>query len=411
MSKRKTKHNEPPPAPRRTSASVWLLLLICIATAGLISYRSRLAAPPSPEQLLGDGMQHFTSAPDRSEKLLETAIAAAGGWGHYPDAEVALSCLLARRGAWSEAAFILRKLDTSTCRADLLVELGRHALESGQTEFAIETLKVASHRPLPERARALELLSQAHHRLGQATASLEAARELVAAEPDVLKHRLMFIQQLKDAERGEECCQAIREALQQSDGSSEVMQQLRYLLIEELVALGELEAAREELTSLAHVAGDSPRLQVVAADLNRLDGQLEAALETINRVLSRAPEQPLAHFTRGVVLLDLGRYEAAIPDLQEAIRVAPLDERARFKLAEAYRATGDAEAALEHQRAGAALRERRTQLESLERELASRPTDADLLGEIAGLHRALGQDQQAEQYDTWARQLQDRPHP
>ncbi len=77
---------------------------------------------------------------------------------------------------------------------------------------------------------------------------------------------------------------------------------------------------------------------------------LKEALNLINTVLQRAPNQLRFRETRGQILAKMGQYEEALPDLEAALRVLNGHADLHRTLAETYRKLGKQDMAAEHER-------------------------------------------------------------
>lgn len=114
------------------------------------------------------------------------------------------------------------------------------------------------------------------------------------------------------------------------------------------------------------------------ADLMRRQGENREAIELANRVLSLEPDNVVALGTKGAALMDLGRNEEAVTALVRAVSIDPTYVWGLRALGIAIRLLGRSEIEGREQEVVAALR----------RAVELRPTDQDLLVELADLlHR------------------------
>jgi len=101
-----------------------------------------------------------------------------------------------------------------------------------------------------------------------------------------------------------------------------------------------------------------------------IEGRLEEAADYLRRAVREDPRLVAAHMDLGVVLHRLGRPAEAIPAYAAAVRLDPENDDARFNMALAYLAAGDARSA---RKQVDALRERGSPLaDELERQIELR---------------------------------------
>src|SRR5690349_5857648 len=93
---------------------------------------------PRPEKLVEKGLAAARRDPAAAERFVRRAIVVSGG--RYPDGELALCVLFANRGDWDAAAAQFEAIDISACRPDLLLTLGRAALQSERGSLARQAL-------------------------------------------------------------------------------------------------------------------------------------------------------------------------------------------------------------------------------------------------------------------------------
>jgi len=76
-------------------------------------------------------------------------------------------------------------------------------------------------------------------------------------------------------------------------------------------------------------------------------GNFTAAIEEFDKALELNPDDPRAHYNRGLAYANLTLYEKALQDYQRAADLAPQDPKARYGLATTYSLLGDAPAAID----------------------------------------------------------------
>ncbi len=74
----------------------------------------------------------------------------------------------------------------------------------------------------------------------------------------------------------------------------------------------------------------------------------EAALKTVDELISQYKEEPMAYYLRGEILLRLGRKSEALSSFREALRLEPYNFAAAYRLAQLLEEKGDFKEALFH---------------------------------------------------------------
>jgi tetratricopeptide (TPR) repeat protein len=251
-------------------------------------------------------------------------------------------------------------------------------------------------------APALELLIENYQQWGQTEELIRAARELTQLQPDNQRAWGILIHSLKGAVRREmECLGAIRAALGR-DLPEEVRHELHYQLAEQLLICGDGAGARREIDDLSLVDGDSFRVLALRVDLYRLEGHLDEALETMNRIFPQVRDPAAASLNRGIIYLDLGRYEDASRDLKRAIASQPMNAAAHFKLAAAYRGLGEVDQSMRHSEIAARIEEKRTRIGMLQNRIRRDPQNREIYEQLAELYDGLGDGESARQWEQRA---------
>jgi tetratricopeptide (TPR) repeat protein len=358
-----------------------------------------VALQPDPAALIEQGLQIQQARPTEAEQLFRRAAASEDGASS--DASLALACLLARRGEWSEAGALFARIDSSTARADLLLHFGQLAYENERDDLARAALEPLVERDVRECSAALELLAGLHQRLGRQNAAIDALQSVARREPDDFDHWRKLIEILKVNHREQACLDAAREALQHNPPAV-LWGELQFQVLQQLIVLGDSSEAWRVMANLEAASGQSARLQSMRVDLLRMDGRLDEALQVSNDVLSEFGNQPSAYLARGSIYLDLGRFAEAAQDLERVVADLPFDERTHFKLSEAYRGLGQDEPARYHRETGIDLWEKRVRLNSLLEQFAE-SQDGALLQDVISLYRDLGE---VEAADYWQQQAE-----
>jgi membrane associated rhomboid family serine protease/predicted negative regulator of RcsB-dependent stress response len=99
---------------------------------------------------------------------------------------------------------------------------------------------------------------------------------------------------------------------------------------EALLNQNELAGAMTDFQTV--ITGAAPdRLRALAytgsGRVNLLRGQVDRALAELDQAVALAPAEPFAHFVRGVIYYDIGRFEQARADLQESLDLGLSDEQ------------------------------------------------------------------------------------
>jgi len=80
------------------------------------------------------------------------------------------------------------------------------------------------------------------------------------------------------------------------------------------------------------------------------NGNHEAALKTVDELISKVKEEPMAHHLRGEILLHLARKSEALASFREALRLEPYNFAAAYRVAQLLEEKGDFKEALFHYR-------------------------------------------------------------
>ena len=351
------------------------------------------------EQLLDRGLTLARQDPVAAERSLRRAVDSHGG--HYPDAEIAICRLLARRKAWQEAESLFETIDVAACRADLLLAFGRDTLQTKLRPKAQAALESVSGRGGRETVSSLELLVADHKEWGQREKLISAATQLTRLQPGNPRHWATLIEHLTSFGREIESIGATREALRR-DPPPEFRRAFQGSLVQQLVNHGDAPAARRELSELRRLEAESVRMRGLEIYLLRLEGRLNDALDLATAIVSESPDLTFAHFIRGVVCLDIGLFEEATKELEQTIAAEPFNAPARFKLSEAYRGLGRDVPAAEQRSAASDIVDRQKRISALLKAREDNPLDPSVYQELEQLHRELGDVEAATMWQRWA---------
>ena len=373
------------PATRRlkTRAIRFAVLGLCVIGGVTAWWMLR----PTAEQLLDRGLAQVRPDPAAAERSLRRAVVANGG--HYPDAEISICRLLARRKVWQEATSLFESIDVSACRADLLLAFGRDNLHAKMRPQALAALESVSGRGGRDAVASLELLVANHKEWGQREKLITAATRLTHLQPGNHKHWASLIEHLTNFGRETECLAATREALRQ-ELPAEFRRVFQNSLVQQLVNQGDAPAVRRELSELRRLEAESVRVRGLEIYLLRLEGRLNEALELATAIVNESPDLTFAHFTRGVVCLDIGLFEEAARELEQTIAAEPFNAPARFKLSEAYRGMGRDVPAAEQRSVASDIVDKQKRISALLKAREENPHSRALYQELEQLHRELG---------------------
>jgi tetratricopeptide (TPR) repeat protein len=368
---------------------IWTLAIALTGCAGIGVW---VWSRPDPESLLEQALLLDASDTAECEALLRRAISVKRG--RYPDAQLALCCALAQRGAWNEALPLFEACDKAAARSDLLLKFGTLARASAHDAPAIQALEIVRRRIDEWSEPALVQLVAAYQETGRQDEVIDALKEMTSRNPADLRSWWMLIQTLKGSYREAECLDVVREALQQAP-PPEFETVLKYRLIEQLLAVGDRDQARTEIAALQSAGDRSVQVSTLLVEILRQEGRLQEALEIANRIFPEVRENPSAYLARGSIYADLGDFAAAIRDLEACVRQQPSNERAHFKLAEAYRLSGKQNQAEQHRALAERLRQTRFELSELLERYSKSPTQ-DIRDELAALYAELGEETPAQ---------------
>lgn len=357
----------------------WLVpgAVAALVIVAVIAVRWRL--PADPRQQFAQASAAYPTDLARTEMLLRKAIQASDE--PPADAAVLLGCALARRGAWQQVSRQLATADLNRARPELLAELGDLAMSAGQPDLAIQVFTASAGQSGIQQAQSLFMLVLLHRSAGHLPDALRCAEQLTQVEPeDVRWWRLLaqlYSQQDDEAQEVATFQRALQQPLPARDARA-----IRHKLLELLIHLGDAPAARLVLDQLeataADVTTDGQRSDRVRLDANRarllrLEGRPREALTSLDRAMPALGDVPLALGLRGMLLMDLAEFPAAITDLSRAVAALPYDETLHYKLAEAYRRTGQPQKSQQHLGQYQSIHAARLEIGELEAEAAERP--------------------------------------
>jgi tetratricopeptide (TPR) repeat protein len=227
-------------------------------------------------------------------------------------------------------------------------------------------------------------------------------RRLTRVDPTDPSHWRTLISRLDETGIQSDTIAVMREALAAAIPQPE-KSRIRQELAGTLMLLGEAEEARKELEPLLAEAGRPASADLLLVKLLRLEGQPERALSLLEEILPRLGSGSSdGAAQRAMLLIDLRRYEEALPILEQVVADEPFDQFAHFKLADVYRALGQAERAGRHAQLAAEIKQKRLRIHTLTKQAAQDPSNRQLFEELAELHRELNDNEAAVKWEQRA---------
>jgi len=296
------------------------------------------------------------------KRIMGAAVAAVGG-----ALALALLLLCWSRGAWWRtelslfATMVSRVPHSAVAHANYGVALA----ETGDTATAIaecqRALALRPDYPCARRTLATVLLQ-----LGRVQEAAEQARQAVQLAPEDARARAVLGIALVGSGRAQEGVVELQKAVALVPGSTD----FRYNLALGLRKVGRLQEALTELRSLLELDPDFqpartalarwPREQPTAAVSEAAQGhqqralalarsgQREQALAEFRAAVQLDPNDALAWYNMGYLLLSGGDPAQAIPALERALALEPNLPQAHYHLAQAYLAQGRKQEARKH---------------------------------------------------------------
>lgn len=189
---------------------------------------------------------------------------------------------------------------------------------------------------------------QSSGKRGPTTERLQWAEQLTQLTPNRPSVWWQLAGTLEAGQRITEASAVYRRALQFNLPERDRLE-MRLRMLDHLIFLGDVSAARQQLEFLRSRQIHSPRIDVAEAHLNRMEGDPEQALAVLNRIWSTVGNSPRVIWLRGRIHLDLGNLQAAADDFNLALVSLPADEILHFNLAEVYRRLGEPQKSQHHQ--------------------------------------------------------------
>jgi tetratricopeptide (TPR) repeat protein len=115
----------------------------------------------------------------------------------------------------------------------------------------------------------------------------------------------------------------------------------RVNLVDGYVRLGRTADARREFDKVTQYRPDLVlRAPTLHARLLTQEGKQDEAMEVLDQLLAKVPDDPEGLVLKGTVLVSAQKYEQAIQALRAAIEASPAEEQAYYQLGQAYARSG-----------------------------------------------------------------------
>jgi Flp pilus assembly protein TadD len=355
--------------------------------------------PDDPEALLERALASRHADPALAEALLTRSILAADG--DFPDAQLALSGLLADQGRWAEAHEVFHRIhNPAPCELRHLIRLADAAQQAGHLPLA-EAALAAGVKQSASDPELLRKLIALRVRLGREDLALEDCRRLARLEPGDPFPWVMEARIYRATRQVFQAQDAYRRALEKADSSEQ--RGIRSELVGVLLESRNVAEARTEFDKLIARPPLSPELRLQHAHLLRLESRPEEAIRAVNELLERGGDSVAPLMLRGEIKLDLKDYSGAAEDLEQVVRHSPLNKEAHYKLAMAYRGMGDRRRAESHLEKSRTLGELSTTAVALEQQASLEPDNVAIPMRLAEMYDRLGNSQRANYWRARAR--------
>lgn len=347
----------------------------------------------SPERYYAKAMSLEVSDPQRAETLAAIAVDATGN--DYPDAQLFQVRMLLKLKRYDEAlgAFSLIQ-PTADLPGDQIYELAEEAVTHQFPTLAIHALKRAAVQSRESR-EALGRLLRLNRQLGLGNEAWLTSQQLLELDPENAEAWLItgvFQYQQKLLGAAET---ALRSAIQCA-GEIRLKQEAELALVDVLIDEGKLDEASLQIQKLESHTDHSHPLSMKRVKLLQRQGLTEQALEQLLAIqdVSQAELGTYLHL-RGLILFDLKRNAESILCFEELLKRQPWDYQSHNVLAMAYRRTGEAGKADQHQEQADYFRTKNRELLEAVNQLRTDPDNVDLREQLISLYQLLGRQREA----------------
>ncbi len=274
MSRAKPPSSKHKASPRKT----WITILVVAIAAGLAYWWLR----DDPRTLLREARAIARVNPSKADDLLIRSIVAAGG--NFPDASLERSMIFAGRHQMDEAIGCFSQItNPRRCDPAELLRLAKLAIAENSDYLADLALN-AARQTGPDEAEILRTLISLNQRYDRQEAVLSDCARLAELVPEDPAPWLVSAR-IHDANRNvPEALASFHKALERNISPAE-LNEVRNDLAELYLHEGNLSGAREQLEQLRKARDPTESDRLKWAYLLRHEGEFEAALNEIEKVL------------------------------------------------------------------------------------------------------------------------------
>lgn len=186
-------------------------------------------------------------------------------------------------------------------------------------------------------------LARTHVIKGDLRAAEEEAREAVRREPGSAEAHAILADLLTMANQPEQALASLREALRLAPRAVNY----HFAHVSQLMRQGNAAEAEKALKAMQAVAGAHPSTRYLKALMDYQNNRLVEARDILLQVLKDAPQYLPAELLAGTVLVRLNEHTLGRSHLERVLQRAPREPMARRTLVASHLATGEAQRALE----------------------------------------------------------------
>lgn len=245
-----------------------------------------------------------------------------------PEARLVKASILSRQGndqaALKQASDIL---SANPGQAEAAAFVAVICVKLGQTQRAIDVLQRAVEVDPKKNVALRQKLAEIYATENQIDKAEAQLREMIAAEPDNLRHRVLLSQFLERTNQGDKAEAALREVVTADPDDPQ-----RYLLLAEFVARhkGPVQGEKELVTSIK-LLSDEMSLRFALAGLYESTRQTDKAANTYRAIIKESGKKPdglKARNQLAQMLFAQGRTEDVEPLIDEVLAKNPRDNDA-----------------------------------------------------------------------------------
>jgi len=360
----------------------------------VILWKQQAEEEKNPLQAIAQRLEKWKTDPgdlDNQLRLAELLIRAS--YKLSPEQDPAAAVNLGRQGdQFFQAAIAAATGDTLTKLARAAAEFyavvklaepgaalmrGLVEKQTGENRLDMQLLVAKFYEALPNLDLAEREYQQAQRMVREIAQGDEMRRRL---ELKVGMEVVGFHQRHRRLDKVVEACRWLLDRLGTDPSQSEAVQRVRLTLIEALFNAGRFPDAETEIDDYLAAYPDDLSGLTARAQLRLIKRDREAAVEDLNRILEKSPDDVLARYSRGRCALERGQYDKAREDLTKAeqliARSPRLEADLRRLLASLYTRTKQYDLA---------ITQLKTLLEVLEREGAGFEARQTVVRQLARL--------------------------